>query len=96
MRMKRLIDGLDNGQKIRVIVDGVGFHTTVKGAFDLVYYHHRVAAVQALTNLALKRTLAFGCEKPTGFATAYDVRKLTGVTEDEGKLIRVDVQVDLL
>lgn len=96
MRMKRMIDGLDNGQKIRVIVDGVGFHTTVKGAFDLVYYHHRVAAVQALTSLALNRTLAFGREKPTGLATAYDVRKLTGVTEDEGKLIRVDVQVDLL
>lgn len=95
MRMKRMIDGLDNGQKIRVIVDGVGFHTTVKGAFDLVYYHHRVAAVQALTSLALKRILA-RAEKPTGFATAYDVRKLTGVTGDEGKLIRVDVQVDLL
>jgi len=95
MRMKRMIDGLDNGQKIRVIVDGVGFHTTVKGAFDLVYYHHRVAAVQALTNLALKRILA-RTEKPTGFATTYDVRKLPDVTGDEGKLIRVDVQVDLL
>jgi len=90
MRMKRMIEGLDNGQKIRIIVDGVGIHTTVKGAFDLVFYHHRVAAVQALTSLALKRMLAFGCEKPTGFATAFEVRK------DDGKLNRVDVQVDLL
>jgi len=91
MRVKRMIDGLDNGQKIRVIVDGVGFHTTVKGAFDLVFYHHRVAAVQALTSLALQRILAMQGhgQVTTSFATRYEVRK------DDGKLIPVDVQVDL-
>ena len=35
MKTKRYYTGLDNNQKIRVIINGIGFVTTVKGVFDL-------------------------------------------------------------
>ena len=36
MRKQRLITGFNNSQRIRVIVDGVGFFTTVGGTADIM------------------------------------------------------------
>ena len=47
MRSKQIVPGLKNSQKIRVIVDGVGFYTTVKGTEDLCFVDQRTA-VQAV------------------------------------------------
>ena len=88
MRTKRYVMGLDNSQKIRVIVNGVGFYTTVKGAFDLCFYDQRVAVTSALTTLGCDQYLPEG-KRPTGFGTHIKV------FNHEGKQVGVDVQVDL-
>lgn len=86
IKLPRLIEGLNNSQRIRIIVDGVGIHTTVRGAFDLVFYRHREAVVRALHSLAVSRSIK---EKTTGLATRFDIR------QDDG-FHSVDVQVDLI
>ena len=88
MKTKQLIPGLHNSAKIRVIVDGVGFHTTIKGVGDLVYYRHRVAVIQALNALASSRKKATGTDIPVGYSTRYEVWQ-------DDKTHAVDVQVDL-
>jgi len=93
MRRQRLIDGLNNSQKIRVIVDGVGFYTTVQGTSDICTRKHRTAVQVALMNLAHDRQMAFiRCTPhPTGFGFNYRY------TEDAGKTeVLVPVQVDLV
>ena len=52
MNQKRYIPGLKNSQKIRVIVNGVGFYTTVKGAEDLCFTEQRVAVAWALDHMS--------------------------------------------
>lgn len=88
MRQPRLIEGLNNGQRIRVIVDTVGFYTTVGGTSDICTRSHRMAVQTALMNLShdryeakLKRT-----PLPVGFGFNYSVPN-----ED----VVVSVQVDL-
>ena len=88
MRTKRYIDGLNNSQKIRVIVNGVGFYTTVAGAFDLCFHTQRVAVTSALTTLGCDQYLPEG-QRPTGFGTRIKVYN------HEGKQVDVDVQVDI-
>lgn len=89
MRTKRWIQGLDNSQKIRVICNGVGFHTTVKGAFDMCIHSQRVAVTSALSSLGCDQSLPEG-QRPTGFATRVQC------FDHEGKQVHVDVQVDLV
>lgn len=89
MRTKRFIAGLDNNQKIRVICNGVGFHTTVKGAFDMVFHDQRVAVTTALVSLGCDQWLPEG-SRPTGFGTR--MRVFNG----QGEQVFVDVQVDLV
>ena len=70
MRTQRLIDGFNNSQKIRVIVDNVGFYTTVGGTSDICTSKHRVATQIALMNLANHRYTAKSHGKkeiPVGF-----------------------------
>lgn len=89
MRIPRLIDGLNNSQRIRVIVDGVGFFTTVAGTSDICTHRHRVATQIALMNLANSRYTATvrGTDMPSGFGFNYPVN---------GEETFVSVQVDLL
>ena len=88
MRSKRWIDGLNNSQKIRVICNGVGFYTTVRGAFDMCIHEQRVAVTSALSSLGSSQYLPED-QRPMGFATRV---KCFG---HEGKEVSVDVQVDL-
>ena len=89
MRTKRYVTGLDNSQKIRVICDGVGFYTTVKGAFDMCFHSQRVAVTSVLSSLGCNQYLPEG-QRPTGHATRIKC------FDHEGKEVYVDVQVDLV
>jgi hypothetical protein len=82
MRQKRIVEGLNNNQKVRVIVDGVGFYTTVKGATEMCFTNQRVAVWQALEKL--------GREKIQGFAGQ------TRVYDDKMNPVTINFQVDLV
>ena len=89
MRTPRLIDGLNNSQKIRVIVNDVGFYTTIAGTSDICTRNHRLAVQTALMNLSYDRRMAEvrGTDTPVGFGFNYQVPN-----ED----VMVPVQVDLI
>lgn len=89
MRTKRFIDGLNNSQKIRVIVNGVGFYTTVRGAFDMVFSSQQKAVTMALLSVGLSQSLPEG-KRMNGLARPYTVYG------DNGEKVVVDVQVDLI
>jgi hypothetical protein len=82
MRTKRIVEGLNNSQKIRVIVNGVGFHTTVEGMTNMCFTGQRVAVWQALERIAREKITGFG-----GSTTVYD---------DKMSSQRIDFQVDLV
>lgn len=86
MRTKRLISGLDNNQKIRVICNGVGFYTTVKGAFDLCFTEQRGAVTSALVSLGCSHSAG---KRSTGYASRYKIYN------SMDQQVEVDVQVDL-
>jgi hypothetical protein len=81
MRAKRIVAGLNNSQKIRVIVNGVGFHTTVQGMTEMCFTDQRVAVWTALERIAR--------EGIRGFASR------TAVYDDKMQKTYVDFQVDL-
>lgn len=82
MRTKTIVKGLSNNQRIRVILDGVGFYTTVKGVDLICTTNHRVAALLALDYIAKHKLQGYG-----GQMFAYD-----------SKMVRqtVNYQVDLV
>ena len=82
MRQKRIIEGLNNSQKIRVIVNGVGFYTTVMGMTQMCFTSQRVAVWQALERIAQ--------EKIVGFASS------TTFYNEKMEQERIDFQVDLV
>ena len=83
MRMKQVIRGLNNSQKIRVIVNGIGFHTTVYGMTEMCFTHQRVAVWLALERIAL--------DNIQGFASRMRV-----FDDEKMQAVEVDVQVDLV
>lgn len=92
MRTKNFVPGLKNNQKIRVICDGVGFVTTVAGAFDMVFTHQRIAVCCVLGRLsfAIRDALDLGKDVPRGFGCCQRVYG------PDNKIVELDVQVDLL
>jgi hypothetical protein len=84
MRTRQIIPGLNNSQRIRVILNGVGFYTTVKGGCELPFSTQRSAVLSALISLA------GGKEKSTGFGTRVSVYNHKMERES------FDVQVDLV
>ena len=82
MRKQRLVAGFNNSQKIRVIVDGVGFYTTVGETDKICTTKHRTAVQIALLNLADDRKKN---KHHVGFAFDYNFN---------GEM--VPVQVDLV
>ena len=85
----RLIVGLKNSQKIRVIVNGVAFHTTVQGALEgMSFVDQRLAVSHVLTELGLGQFNL--TDKPMGIA------KPVRVYNHKNDRVTVDVQVDLL
>ena len=82
MRAKRLIQGLNNSQKIRVIIDGVGFVTTVQDVDNMPFVSQRVAVHSVLTSI--------GTQGLQGLATTQRVYSERQTTEE------YQVQVDLV
>lgn len=89
MRTKRYFTGLDNSRKIRVIVNGVGFVTTVKGVFDMCFTSQLNAVSSVLATLGLEQHLPES-DRPTGLL------RRASVFDENGKQVEYDVQVDLL
>ena len=86
---KRLVVGLNNSQKIRVIVNGVAFHTTVQGAMEgMSFVDQRLAVSHVLTELGLGQFNH--TDKPLGIA------KPVRVFNHKNERVTVDVQVDLV
>ena len=85
----RLVVGLKNSQKIRVIVNGVAFHTTVQGAMEgMSFVDQRLAVSHVLTELGLGQFNH--TDKPLGIA------KPVRVFNHKNERVTVDVQVDLV
>lgn len=71
-RTKTIVRGLKNSQRIRVILQGVGFHTTIQGVVDNMSYTDQIAAV-----LDSIQKIADTEGRITGFGTnnnGYDVQ----------------------
>jgi hypothetical protein len=60
MRTKAIIPGLKNSQRIRVIVNGVNFVTTVEGMTQMGNTDQRVAVWSALEVIARDQVVGFG------------------------------------
>lgn len=87
--LKRLVVGLKNSQKIRVIVNGVAFHTTVQGAMEgMSFVDQRLAVSHVLTELGLGQFNH--TDRPLGIA------KPVRVFNHKNERVTVDVQVDLV
>lgn len=87
--MRRLVVGLNNSQKIRVIVNGVGFYTTVKGALEgMSFTDQRLAVSHVLTELGLGQFN--NTNVPTG------IGKPVRVYNHKNERVSVDVQIDLV
>jgi hypothetical protein len=84
MRTKQIIKGLKNSQRIRVILNGVGFYTTVKGANELPFSSQSAAIFSVLNSIV------GGVEKRTGFGTRVVVYNHKMEREE------IDVQVNLV
>ena len=86
---KRLVVGLNNSQKIRVICNGVALHTTVKGALEgMSFVDQRLAVSHVLTELGLGQFT---------FSDAItSVTRMVRVFNHKNERVSVDVQVDLL
>lgn len=87
MRTKRFVMGLNNNQRIRVICGGVGFVTTVAGAFDMPLTHQRIAVTSTLVSLGLGH---LANSEVTSLGMRQTVYGLGGERTE------IDVQVDLL
>ena len=87
MRTKQVIAGLNNSQKIRIMVDGFGMYMQVKNLDSICTSTHRWAVDSALVRLvsAIKKD-----SLTTGFGSRISV--YNGKMES----VSVDVQVDLV
>jgi hypothetical protein len=87
MRTKQVIAGLNNSQKIRIMVDGFGMYMQIKNLDSICTSTHRWAVDTALVRLvsAIKKD-----SSTTGFGSRINV--YNGKMES----VSVDVQVDLV
>ena len=85
----RLVVGLKNSQKIRVICNGVAFHTTVQGALEgMSFVDQRLAVSHVLTELGLGQLNLTNV--PTG------IGKPVRVYNHLNERVTIDVQIDLV
>ena len=87
MRPQQVIAGLNNSQKIRIMVDGFGMYMKIKNLDSICTTTHRYAVDTALVLLvnAIQKN-----PKTTGFGSRISV--YNGKMES----VSVDVQVDLV
>lgn len=60
MQAKRIIPGLKNSQRFRVILNGVGFMTTVADMSNMPFRNQRVAVWQAMAVVAREKIQGYG------------------------------------
>ena len=82
MRRKQIIPGLKNSQRIRVILNGIGFYTTVQGVTEMVFSEQRVIVYNALELIGREKIQGYG-----GQNRVYDSKM---------NVVTFDVQVNLL
>jgi hypothetical protein len=84
MRRRQVIKGFKNSQRIRVILDGIGFNSTVQDALEGPF-----TIQNTVIQIALEK-LINGSPKSTGFATR--------VTTYDSKMRAkdFDIQIDLI
>lgn len=82
MRRKSIVPGLKNSQRIRVILNGIGFHTTVQGVTEMVFSEQRVIVYNALELIGREKIQGYG-----GQNRVYDSKM---------NVVTFDVQVNLL
>ncbi len=87
MRRSQVIKGLNNSQKVRVIVNGVGFYTTVEGATEMPFTEQRIAVWNALQYVSDRRKAG---ETITGYCSR------TSLYNSKDERVDVDFQVDLV
>lgn len=56
MRMKRIVAGLKNSQRIRVILNDIGFITTVQDASNMPFTSQNTAVFVAMNRLVSENT----------------------------------------
>jgi len=85
MRMKQIVSGMKNSQRIRVIMNNVGFVTTVQDANNMPFSSQNTAV-----NVALHRLVDATKTKATGIGTRVVVY--------DHKMARheYDIQIDLI
>ena len=70
MRTKTLIDGFKNSQKIRAIVDGVGFYMTIGEIVDRFVYTTQYCAVEQTLHMMAREK----CGGITHTLSVYDYK----------------------
>lgn len=86
MRTKQWIQGLNNNQRIRVILNGVGFFTTVKEALSGPFGNQNTAMHSALLGLSFAKS----DDNATG------IGRRIKVYDNKMQPIDFDIQVDLI
>jgi hypothetical protein len=85
MRTKQIVSGMKNSQRIRVILNGVGFVTTVQDANNMPFTSQNTAV-----NVALHRLVDATKTKATGIGTRVAVYDHKMARHD------FDIQIDLI
>jgi hypothetical protein len=85
MRVKQIVPGLKNSQRIRVILNGIGFVTTVQDANNMPFTSQNTAV-----NVALHRIVDATKTKSTGIGTRVAVYDHKMARHD------FDIQIDLI
>jgi hypothetical protein len=84
MRRRQVIKGFKNSQRIRVILDGIGFNSTVQDALEGPF-----TIQNTVIQVALEKMIN-GSPKSTGFATRVTTYDSKMCSKD------FDIQIDLL
>jgi hypothetical protein len=86
MRTKQWISGLNNNQRIRAIVNGVGFITTVKDALS--------GPISTQTNAMYSALMSLSRAKRE--ADSNGIGRIFKVYDNKMRHIEYDIQVDLI
>lgn len=87
MRTTTIFPGVKNSQKIRIMIDGFGFYTTVAGIANICTTTHRNVIHSAMRTLAVD---IFRGAKITGFGSRITTYNPPGEPKSH------DVQIDLV
>jgi hypothetical protein len=87
MRTKQWIAGVNNKQRIRVIINGVGFYSTVEDALSSPFSTQSLAMHSILMQLVAARQKE---PETTGFSSTVRVYN------DKMEQVPFDIQVDLV